>query len=262
MISSTEARDRMLVKERLAVGQWVAPWLRHQHQARYDWAARKVAGRIVLDAACANGYGSETLARGGAASVTGLDISFDPLVEARLTAPFSSFGLACASVTSLPFADETFDVFVSLETIEHVQDDAAYVAEARRVVKRDGILVCSTPNRRVLNPGRRLDHRPFNPFHIREYEPDELEKLLRVRFPHVRLFGQSSYGKRYVAGLAAVGARLPMTAVRIHQLRKVAGIPLERRARHQPRPLPFVDGGEPEVLIALCSESREVVERW
>ena len=262
MISSTEARDRMLVKERLAVGQWVAPWLRHQHVARYDWAARMVAGRIVLDAACANGYGSETLARGGAASVTGLDISFDPLVEARLAPRSSSFGLACASVTSLPFADETFDVFVSLETIEHVQDDAAYVAEARRVVKPDGILICSTPNRRVLNPGRRLHHRPFNPFHVREYAPDELEGLLRVRFPHVTLFGQSSYGRRYVGRLAAVGAHLPMTAVRIHQLRKVAGIPLERRARHEPKPLPLVDGGEPEVLIALCSESRERVERW
>jgi SAM-dependent methyltransferase len=246
----------MLVKERLSIGQWVPPWLRHQHEARYDWAARQVEGGIVLDAACGNGYGSDALARGGARRVFGFDLSFDPLVEGRTAGrdPRARFG--CASVTAQPFRDATFDVFVSLETIEHVEDDAAYVAEARRVLKSEGVLICSTPNRRVLNPGATLRDRPFNRFHMREYAAGELEALLRTWFRRVKLFGQSCYAQRYVSLLGRIGARVPMLAVRLHQMRKVAGIPRERRERHEPRELP-IEGSEPEVLIAVCSDRSE-----
>ena len=239
----------LIVKERLSTGHWTPPWLRHQHEARYDWAAQRAANRRVLDAACANGYGSVVLARHGASLVMAVDVALEPLAESP--PPSESVRMACASVTDLPFPDGAFDLIVSLETVEHVQNDAMYVSEMRRVLAADGVLICSTPNRRVLNPGRTLADAPFNRFHVREYTAVELESLLRRGFETVELYGQSAYRERYVSLLERIGRRLPMTAVRLHQFRKLAGIAFERRARHEPRALPF-PGAEPEVLIAIA----------
>lgn len=241
----------MLVKERLSLGEWAPPWLMYQHEARYEWAAAYAVGNIVLDAACGIGYGSRRLLQDGALRVVGVDISLDALSQARK----SSNGMrifTCGSATALPFPDQTFDLFVSLETIEHVEDDAAYVAEAARVLKPGGRLVCSTPNREVLNPGRSLHDRPFNPFHVREYAIDELKALLGYHFQEISFFGQTGYSQPYVRMLQSIGRVMPMMAVRLHQLRKLAGMPFENYARHLPVMLPL-DHKDPEVLVAVCT---------
>jgi len=241
----------MLVKERLSIGQWVPPWLRFQHETRYAFAAGRAAALHVLDAACGNGYGTAAIARAGASRAVGVDLSLDALIDGRGAHRAPGMATLSASATALPFPDQTFDLFVSFETIEHIDDDAAYVREARRVLRPGGTFLCSTPNRLVLNPGRSLTDRPFNPFHIREYAPGELLHLLGGAFPTIELHGQSAYSSSYVALLTAIGRQLPMLAVRLHQLRKVAGIPFERPSRHEPRPwLPAM--GSPEVLLAVC----------
>lgn len=229
-------------------GNWIAPWLQYQHEERYAFAAMHVTGKHVLDAACGTGYGADILARAGARRVAAVDIALDVL------AAWDTAGAdrTCGSVFALPFRASSFDVFVSLETIEHVDDDVLFAAEARRVLKEDGILICSTPNREVLNPGRRITDRPFNPFHIREYSIGELDRVLGTSFSDVRFYGQAPFSSSYVRVLAGIGRRLPMLAVRAHQTRKVLGAPLETRARHAPAPLPF-DGAEPEILVAVCS---------
>lgn len=241
----------MLVKERLSIGDWVPPWLQYQHEARYEWASRYVRGAAVLDAACGIGYGSRQLLNGGAARVAGLDIAFEALQQAR-TASDGMRAFACGSATTLPFPTATFDLFVSLETIEHIEDDAAYVSEAARVLKPGATLICSTPNREVLNPGRSLQDRPFNPFHVREYSMNELRSVLGRHFKHIEFFGQTGYSQGYVHALQSIGRRIPLLAVRLHQLRKLIGAPMEKRSRHQPVPLP-IDGRAPEVLIAVCT---------
>jgi ubiquinone/menaquinone biosynthesis C-methylase UbiE len=240
----------MLVKERLSAGQWVPPWLQHQHEARYEWASGWAKGATVLDAACGIGYGSRQLLAGGAARVIGMDISIDALREAS-NASGGMRTFACGSATTLPFPDATFDLFVSLETIEHIEDDATYLAEAARVLKSNGTFICSTPNREVLNPGRTLRDRPFNPFHVREYSIDELATILGRYFSDLSFFGQTPFARWYVGMLQRIGRRVPMAAVRLHQIRKVIGMAAERRSRHLPVPLPL-DHSEPEVLIAVC----------
>jgi SAM-dependent methyltransferase len=243
----------LAARERMTVGEWVPPWLRYQHEERYELAANMASGKRVLDAACGNGYGSLLMRERGADGVTGVDIDWEAVQQARRFHRRKHVGFSRASALALPFRDATFDLFVSLETVEHIDDDAAYVHEARRVLKHDGTFICSTPNRAVLNPGRALADRPFNPFHIREYTLPELEHLLRREFRTVRWFGQSAFAHWYVAFLTAIGRRLPMLAVRLHQLRKLLGAMFERRARHTPVPLPA--RGSTEVLIAVCTNS-------
>jgi SAM-dependent methyltransferase len=236
--------------ERLTEQTWIAPWLRHEHAARYEWAAGLAAGRRVADAACGTGYGARPLLAGGALQVDGFDVSAAAVAEARRLHAGPGIRFEVADVTRLPTADCTYDLFLCFETIEHVQDDLALLREVKRVLKPDGTFVCSTPNRAVTNPGIRITGRPYNPFHVREYTRPELESLLRQVFPSVTLLGQSFHGGGYVRALNRIGGLWRMLAVRLHQSRKVLGVPWEKPERHWPTLFP--KKGEPEVLVAVC----------
>jgi SAM-dependent methyltransferase len=235
--------------ERLTENSWVAPWLQHEHTARYEWAASLSAGRKVLDAACGTGYGTRRLRESGALRVDGLDLCESAIAEANRLHALPGVSFATGDVTRLPCADQSYDLFFSFETIEHVPDDLAMLHEARRVLRSGGVFVCSTPNRAVTNPGIPITHRPYNPFHLREYTQAELGSLLRKVFSSVSFLGQSFHRHRYVRALNRVGTLSRMLAVRFHQCRKVLGVPWEKLERHWPTPLPA--SGEPEVLLAV-----------
>jgi SAM-dependent methyltransferase len=146
--------------------------------------------------------------------------------------------------------DGSYDVYVCFETIEHVQEPDRLLAEARRVLRRPGKFVVSTPNRDVVAPGTSLQHRPFNPAHVREYNRAELEALLAQFFPAIAWFGQSPCGRRYVAGLNRLGRHWPKLPVRLHQLRKSCQALWRTREFHRPRA--YDPAAVPEVLIAVC----------
>jgi len=77
---------------------------------------------------------------------------------------------------------------VSFETLEHLAQPASFLAECRRVLKDDGLFLCSTPNKAVTSPYTR---RPLNPFHLREFRLEEFHRLLSRFFPYVSLYGQN-----------------------------------------------------------------------
>lgn len=240
-----------LVHERLFQGNWlVPPWARWQHIYRYQWAAGTSAALRILDAACGSGYGALILATSGAGEVFGVDISEEAVTHACRKNQHQALRFCIGDVTALPFPDGYFDLYVSFETIEHLEDDGPYLREAARVLKPGGTFLCSTPNRALGNPGTRLEDRPYNPFHTREFTLDELRERLGRWFSSIRFYGQSPFSHRYVAALDRVGRRRPMLAVRLHQLRKTLGLPVDGKRRHWPAPLPLP--GEPEVLIAEC----------
>jgi len=236
--------------ERMTEKTWVAPWLQHEHRTRYEWAARLAQGRRVADAACGTGYGAQQLLAGGAVQVDGYDVSVDAIEEARRlhAAPGARFEVA--DVTRLPTQDRTYDLFLSFETIEHIQDDIALLREVKRVLKPDGTFLCSTPNRAVTNPGIPITGKPYNPFHVREYTRQDLEGRLREVFPSVTFLGQSFHGSGYVRWLNRIGKLCQMLAVRLHQCRKVLGVPWEMPELH--RPTMVQENAEPEVLVAVC----------
>lgn len=235
--------------ERLALDRFASPWLRHQHLARYRWAARSAAGARVLDAACGTGYGSRILREGGATRVVSVDLSKEAFQEAARGGEDSLLAIR-ADATRLPLRSGSFDLYVSFETLEHVEDDEGLVGEARRLVGSRGRFLCSTPNRELLSPGNSLADRPANPYHVREYSIPELERLLKRHFAEVALFGQTWFSEKHQRRLALAGAWSNHLAVRVHQLRNIAGLPLARARRHEPEPLGR--SGVPEVVIALC----------
>jgi SAM-dependent methyltransferase len=238
--------------ERLSTIVWAPPWVRHQHVARYEWAAGLAAGQTVVDAACGTGYGARALLAGGAARVDGFDLSPEAIAEARRLHGACGARFEVADVAGLPVPDGAYDLYLSFETIEHVEGPGALVREAVRVLKPGGTFICSTPNRTVTNPGLPSTGRSYNPFHLREYTRPELEALLREVFTSVTFLGQSFRGAGYVRALSRVGRLWPLLAVRAHQARKVLEAPWDKQQRHWPTPLPAKK--EPEVLVAVCGQ--------
>jgi ubiquinone/menaquinone biosynthesis C-methylase UbiE len=173
------------VPERAAPEEMSGHLMESEHRGRYLWAAELASGLDVIDAGCGTGYGSEILAAAGARKVTGIDISEDAVAAAKASSSHARSEFRLASLHELPFEDASFDLAVCFEVIEHVEDQPRAIGQLRRVLKQDGVLAISSPNRDVYPPG--------NPHHIHEFVPAELEQTLRVEFKNVRLYRQSPW---------------------------------------------------------------------
>jgi SAM-dependent methyltransferase len=152
------------------------------------------AGARVLEAGCGEGYGAALLA-GVARRVVAVDYDLSTIGHAARAYRLPALR---GNLVALPFADASFDVVCSLQTVEHLWDQPLFVRECRRVLRPGGTLLLSTPNRLTFSPGRDT---PLNPFHTTEFAPAELRELLRG-FAHVRLLGV-----RHGARLAALDRR-------------------------------------------------------
>lgn len=130
----------------------------------YVEASRRVGGR-VLEIGTGTGYGIEHIA-----PVADSFLTLDKYRSAEVDSLPEGVEFVEAKVPPLPFADEEFDCVVSFQVIEHIKHDRAFVEEVRRVLKAGGRFIVSTPNR-PMSLTR-------NPWHIREYTPEEFGRLL------------------------------------------------------------------------------------
>jgi SAM-dependent methyltransferase len=104
-------------------------------------AGERIQGRI-LENGCGVGMYVERLASFGG-TVIGLEYDFERAAEARLRSPH----ILNAAGEDLPLPSSTFDLILSHEVIEHVQDDRAAVREMIRVLRPGGRAVIFCPNR-------------------------------------------------------------------------------------------------------------------
>ena len=139
----------------------------------------------VLEIGFGEGYGSRMISQ-FAKSVIGLDVNEDAVnfAQEKYGTPNCSFQQYDGK--ELPFDEGSFDSVVSYQVIEHIEDDRNYLQEINRVLKRDGVFYLTTPNRlHRLEPGQE----PWNPFHVREYSPEQLQRLLESIFTKVDIKG-------------------------------------------------------------------------
>ncbi len=158
----------------------------HEHWHRYALVRQLSPHANILDVASGEGYGAAMLAE-SAARVVGVDISPDAILHARNRyGNHANLEFVTASCDNLPLADASFDLAVSFETIEHIEAQQAFISELARVLRPDGVLILSSPNKRIYSDA----HDYHNEFHVRELYRDELEDLLLGTFPHISWFGQ------------------------------------------------------------------------
>ncbi len=109
--------------------------------------------------------------------------------------------------SQLPAA--SFDVVVSVEVLEHVRDDAAFVRGVHRVLRSGGTFVMSTPN--GDHPGRA---EPDGVRDFRFYHREQLRELLASVFDEVEVVYATPVGRWFTAGLAAWSPRAPVRTLR------------------------------------------------
>ena len=139
--------------------------IRLEHYHRYAMVVDVVANKDVLDVASGEGYGSAFMSN-VARSVIGVDISDEAVNHASTAYKKPNLTFRQGSATDLKFEDASFDVVVSFETIEHLAEQAQMLAEIRRVLRPNGVLVISSPNRPVYSE----ESGEHNEFHVKELD--------------------------------------------------------------------------------------------
>ena len=152
--------------------------IEHEHLHRYFLALDLCRNRDVLDAASGEGYGTSLLGS-VARKATGLELDQASVDHARRSYGQANVEYLQGDCARMPLPDRAYDVVVSFETLEHVAEQAAFLAEVKRVLRPGGILLLSSPVRGVYSPGE------ANPFHVHELSPDELSALLSPYFRNV-----------------------------------------------------------------------------
>ena len=130
----------------------------------YVEAAKRVSGR-VLEIGTGSGYGISIIAPVADEFVTVDKYRSEATESLPVNVTFRE-----AKVPPLPFEDESFDYVVSFQVIEHISNDKRFTEEVRRVLRPGGKFIVSTPNR-PMSLTR-------NPWHVREYRPEQLRGLL------------------------------------------------------------------------------------
>ena len=161
----------------------------YEHVNRYKAITTYITDKTVLDAACGVGYGTDLLAE-TASKVYGVDINEDAINYASEKYKNNNkIEFIKSSVEKLPFEKEYFDTVISFETIEHLDEDTQkiFISEIKRVLKIDGCLVMSTPDKQLYSEANNYK----NEYHLKEFYHNEFYNFLRSSFTYVNFYYQN-----------------------------------------------------------------------
>ena len=157
-------------------------------------------GRVLVDGCGIGTYAARLVAHAG--QVVGLDIEVARVQEAEASQPAEARGVAYlgGAGEKLPFRENTFDLVLSHEVLEHVQDDRAAIREIIRTLCPGGRLVLFCPNRGYLFETHGIYWRGkyhFGNIPLVNYLPRRWRDRLA---PHVNIYGKRDL-ERLFAGL-------------------------------------------------------------
>ncbi len=149
--------------------------IHHRHLIAYQEAAKRISGN-VLEIGSGEGYGLKMLAP-LATKYFAVDKHATPIADGLTNVVFHQ--------TKIPplagIEDQSMDFVVSFQVIEHIRNDRFFLEEAFRVLKPGGTLILTTPNK-LMSLTR-------NPWHVREYKPPQMSKLVGSVFHEVDMKG-------------------------------------------------------------------------
>jgi ubiquinone/menaquinone biosynthesis C-methylase UbiE len=159
-----------------------------EHLHRYAIANDYVKNKIVLDIASGEGYGTFILSN-NASQVIGVDIDKVTVFDAQKKYINNNLNFIVGSADSIPVDSNSIDVVVSFETIEHHDKHEEMFIEIKRVLKSDGILIMSSPDKKYYSdiPGYQ------NKFHIKELYFEEFKNLVNNNFKYSNFLFQKAF---------------------------------------------------------------------
>ena len=159
-----------------------------EHLHRYSLAKEYCVNKIVLDIACGEGYGSNLISE-IAEYVFAVEIDKNVIKSAKEKYLKKNLEFICSGIDSIPLKDQSVDVVLCFETIEHIPDYLNALKELKRVLKKDGLLIISTPNK-----SNYTDKTGYhNPFHVHEFIRSEFIELLSGFYKYREFLSQSFF---------------------------------------------------------------------
>lgn len=155
-----------------------------EHIVRYGAAKKLAKNKVVLDIACGSGYGSNLLSH-EAKKVYGVDVSAKAVKYAKNKFSNTNIEFLVGDAENIPLHDNSVDLVITFETIEHIKNYRKFMAEMKRVLKDDGLAIISTPNDTEFSEG--------NHFHLHEFEHEELVKLISEYFKNQKEYFQGTW---------------------------------------------------------------------
>lgn len=160
--------------------------IKYEHLHRYAAAQVFCTDKVVLDIASGEGYGAALLS-GSAKTVIGVDIDSASVGHAQEKyVDQDNLQFKVGSCAQIPVPTDSIEVVTSFETIEHHDQHEEMMQEIRRVLKPEGMLIISSPNKLTYSD----EPNYHNDYHVKELYYQELDALLGQYFQHVCIYGQ------------------------------------------------------------------------
>lgn len=157
-----------------------------KHLHRYCFASNLVHEKVVLDIASGEGYGSNLLSE-NATFVYGVDIDKNTVERAKSKYKKDNIQFLIGNTSNIPLKDNSIDVVVSYETLEHHDEHERMMQEIKRVLRKKGLLIISTPDKHFYSDERKFD----NEFHVKELYKSEFKGLMTKYFSNLQILTQS-----------------------------------------------------------------------
>lgn len=213
-------------------------WYEHWH--RYHWSLSLVKDQRVADLACGEGYGAALLAQ-QAQHVTAVDIDAATIQQAQQKYRQENVNYKCADALNSGLDAAQFDGITSFETLEHLAEHDALMLEFKRLLKQDGFLIISTPDKDIYSPEGKHNHH-----HVKELNRDEFQALLSQHFKHHVLYGQQLQLASLIKPLDGQAEAVTLQANWLQQG--------QEHSRQ-------VDNIKPQYLVAIATDSRHRLEK-
>jgi len=170
-------------------------------------------GKRILEIGSGSGERSVAFALAGS-SVIGIEPNYYGLLASLLRAhryPRIKVNFCQSFGENLPFKDNTFDMVVSFEVLEHVKDIDRVIAECFRVLKKGGIIYCETANNLFPYEGHyRMFWPPLLPkslgkiyARLKNKDPSHLDTIHYItKFGLIMKFRKQGYSKVSLANVS------------------------------------------------------------
>lgn len=155
------------------------------HLERYRYAVSKHPGGPIIDFGCGFGFGSALMASMTPEQCIGMEVDSRALDYCVSHYLMPNIKFIKPDQGRFPVSDRSIGMITCFEVIEHLYPNqlSTFLAESRRVLRRHGVIIGSTPNASESS-------RVSNPYHVQEYDPRALTSLFATAGYELELSGQ------------------------------------------------------------------------